>query len=267
MVYLRSSIISALNTNVVSSLVLVRPFCELSIYFLYYKELSQTKGLQSLYDWINGTKGKPPFKNALDYIIAKQVSKHPTLKSALEDDKNIVNDLYSDLSAYNHTPKINESVGKFSGLGPSTIKDIYYVLSCLQQILEILIRLYVLSYPMILYPVSVETKFGFNSPVGIYADKINHEIVKAALGDELIQALSLEFEKDPDVISILEYFKGSKDKNEEEIRKTYNPQSEDDIRAIKEDSLPALLARKKAYMRALSWFMNYTELKESGISI
>ena len=88
LVYLRQCVISLLNNNVISSLVLMRPFLELSMLNLYWHYLSKKKGVYRLTEWMKGERGKPPFKNSLEYVMKN----HLEMTSKIEKSINIVKD-------------------------------------------------------------------------------------------------------------------------------------------------------------------------------
>lgn len=69
LVYLREIGACFLDKNFLAAFTLLRPFMELSILHLYWYMRCEENGYHPYYQWLNGTKNKPPFKNILDYVF------------------------------------------------------------------------------------------------------------------------------------------------------------------------------------------------------
>src|SRR5689334_3373040 len=75
-VYLRSSIIAALDKNPLAAITMLRPFLELAVLHLYWFTRCETEGYAKYYEWLNGRYQKPGFKNQLDEILKKLPARH-----------------------------------------------------------------------------------------------------------------------------------------------------------------------------------------------
>ena len=110
LVYLRESIVTWLDQNVLASMTLVRPFLELSIFHLYWYLRCEHNNYDDYYLWLEGKKGKPPFKNQLDFVFDHLPTKDFVSPKQLDKIKQILTNSYKEASTHNHTPKIDESV-------------------------------------------------------------------------------------------------------------------------------------------------------------
>jgi hypothetical protein len=256
--YLRSAVVSTLNANCLSSLALLRPFIELFVFFLYYRYMTKEKGLDQLYDWVNRGKGKPSFRHALDYVARAQGDSTASLSVFVHDLYRSLQLHYKALSSYNHTPRLEESVGtKSLGFGPSHLEFIYYTLYSVQHLLELIVPMMTIARPMIMFPLDKLERFGFSGPVGMFSDECNHRIVKKFIGEELSRNLQRTLKADADVDALHRFFFSRKVLTETEIRKTYDPDSSESQSIPENEPLHALIARKKAKLRLIGWAFNY----------
>lgn len=72
LIYLRESVVSWLDKNVLAALTLLRPFLELSVLHLYWHIRCRLSSYKSYYDWLTlygSDRGKPSFKASLDYVL------------------------------------------------------------------------------------------------------------------------------------------------------------------------------------------------------
>lgn len=268
LVYLRSIVVSILNVNVLGALTLLRPYSELSIFFLYYRYVCEKKGLDKLYGWMKGENGKPPFADALKYVTNEQCDKYPELSDIINTQLETIEHSYKELSAYNHTPRVNESIGQLSGgYGPSNLQDIYYAIICTISIVHALCVLFTIARPMILFPVNEVKRFGFSGPVGIFSDFMNNAIVEKSLKEETVKKLKACLGTSEDVKGVIDFYESKADLSEDKIRDSYHLSENENIEIIRKCSINDLAARKKAHIRALSWFMNYVSQKDVNATI
>ena len=66
LVYLRESLVSWLDKNVLAAITLLRPFLELTILHIYWYVRCEIDGYKHFYMWFRGEKNKPPFKNQVE---------------------------------------------------------------------------------------------------------------------------------------------------------------------------------------------------------
>ena len=257
LVYLRESIAAWLDQNILAAMTLVRPFLELSIFHLYWYLRCEHNDYDDYYLWLKGKKGKPPFKNQLDFVFDNLPTKEFVSPKQLDKVKQVLNNSYKGASTYNHTPKLDESV---VSLGDSAGKTSFYLfffhMANLNLVLRQLTYLYILAYPMSLFPVDRHKKWGYGGPVGLFFDAANFAIIKEYLGLDNLQRMKVNFPKLQEVKDLLPWFEGQPDLSESEIENSWQefisdkPNSDVNIKEHR-------MAIFKAHFRGLGWFMNY----------
>ena len=185
-----------------------------------------------------------------DYVDSKRVSHL----------REILQKIYRTLCAYNHTPKIEESVVTLSG-GQYRLSlfTFFYFLFWVNMLLRQLVYLYILVYPMSLFPVEGYKKWGFGGPVGIFIDPVNFAYLRSFLGEENLSRLQEQLEAFPQVQDLVDDFEQLPDLSEEEIEESWRNfesslNSETDL-----SDIIVRLARAKATMRAIGWALNYIQ--------
>ena len=263
LLFLRSSILAAINTNLLSALTTLRPFVELSVFFLSYRYMAESKGLQKLYDWINGDKGKSPYSSALDYIEENQTRSVPKLESEVRASIQRLRILYNRLSSYSHTPRLSESTGGWvGGFGPGDMDSIGFVPECIEEAIDALVPLMAIARPMILFPVDEREKFGFNGIVGGYSDNCNFMFLEAVFDSVMIEKFREALKDTEEVQSRMDFFQGLKSLSEKEIIESYDVENDSEREAKKSGDINTLAGLHKVKMRALSWAMNYVNYKD-----
>jgi hypothetical protein len=176
LVYLRESVVSWLDRNVLAALTLLRPFLELSIFHLYWYLTSESENYKSYYEWLKseGSKGKPGLTKAIGVVFDKLPTKGWVEGKRLDELKQVIKNLYRGLCAYNHTPKLDESIAaKSGGLGNVAYESFLYALYTTNILLRQIVYLFILAYPMSMFPVAGYKKWGFSGPVGSFFDRCN----------------------------------------------------------------------------------------------
>lgn len=261
LVYLRQCVIGLLNNNVISSLVLMRPFLELSILNLYWHYLSKKKGVYRLTEWMKEERGTPPFKNSLEYVLKN----HLEITSKIEKSVNIVKDhfetIFSSLSDYNHTPKLPKSIGaKSGGLNAPHLEDFLYSIHMLNMIIYPLVTLYTVSYPMILFPVNCYKKFGFKGPMNLFADECHFKILARYLNENQMNFLKKIMKESDIVKGNLDFYNQNPDLSEKDIIQGWNETNKN--KRTKTNNINVLINKHKAKFRSVQWFMNYIQYNE-----
>jgi hypothetical protein len=265
-VYLKESVRSLIEANVLSSLTLLRPFMELSIYNIYWCLRNKLKGSSGFFEWINGSKEKPPFKNILNYIFDNfEVAPYVNREKYLEL-KEYLYRIYKGLCVYQHTPRINESLVPLNfGNGRSSIFPFYVALTNMNVLLRQVIYLYTLSFPLILFPVDSYRKFGFSGPVGVFADHSNFNIICSYLGEENVQLLRKQLKRADYIQEHLKWFDSLNELTDKELEESWNSiknQMFMDMDFNLKD-LDKILIYFKAHIRSISWMLNYFYLPDS----
>jgi hypothetical protein len=257
LVYLRESIVTWLDQNVLAAMVLLRPFLELSVFHLYWYLRCEQNDYDDFYLWLEGKKGKPPFKSQLDFVFDNLSTKDLVSAKRLNKTKLLLNNLYKGTSTYNHTPKIDESVVSWGGgAGNVSLSFFLFYLTQLNLILRQLVYLYVLAYPMSLIPLDRHNKWGYGGPVGLFFDLANFAVINEYLGSDNIQKIKIGFPKLQEGRDLLLWFEEQPDLSESEIENTWKEFISDkpNSDANKKEQRIAIF---KSHFRGLGWFVNY----------
>ena len=261
LVYLRQCVIGLLNNNVISSLVLMRPFLELSILNLYWHYLSKKRGVYRLTEWMKGERGKPPFKNSLEYVLKNHLETTSKIKKSVNIIKNHLEKIFSSLSDYNHTPKLPKSIGaKSGGLNIPHLEDFLYSIHMINVIIFPLVLLYTISYPMILFPVDEYRKFGFRGPMNVFADECHFKILAKYLNKNQINFLKKIMKKSDIVQGNLDFYNQNPDLSKKDIIQSWNETNKN--KKTKTNNINVLITKHKAKFRGVQWFMNYIQYNE-----
>ena len=261
LVYLREIGACFLDKNFLAAFTLLRPFMELAILHLYWFMRCEETGYHPYYQWLNGTKEKPPYKHMFDYVFENLSTRDYVDSKRVSHLREILQKIYRMLCAYNHTPKIEESLVTLSG-GQYRLSlfAFFYFLFWANMLLRQLVYLYILVYPMSLFPVEGYKKWGFGGPVGIFIDPVNFAYLRSFLGEENLSRLQEQLEAFPQVQDLVDDFEQRPDLSEEEIEESWQKfesslNSETDL-----SDIIVRLARAKATMRAISWGLNYIQI-------
>ena len=261
LVYIRESIVSWLDGNVLSALILLRPFQELAILHLYWYLRCRHSTYEPYYSWLRDNKGRPSFLKALNYVCDNMPSKDYVPEKRLKELKQIIGNIYRALSVYHHVTKIDESiVAKSGGLGNVALEYFLYYIETVNIQLRQLIYLFVLTYPMSLFPVEKQKKWAFGrGPVGLFFDRTNYAILEAYLGSRNISSLKNSLGSQDDVQSLLNWFQGFPDLTADEIDSDWKmfTQRHKGLDKETENQLGYRLAVAKRFNRSLGWALNY----------
>lgn len=271
LVYLRESVVSWLDKNVLAGLTLLRPFLELSVLHLYWYLRCRTSTYKPYYDWLTihkSYKGKPSFQFALDYIFDNMPTKGWVKEQRVQELKQCIRTQYSNLCAYHHAPKMDESVTAASGgQGSVSLEFFLYYLHTTNILLHQVVYLYILTYPMALFPVDRHDKWGFDGgPLGLFFDKVNYGRLEAYVGSENCNTLKQSLRYVPDVVSLTELFDNLPNLSREELDMEWEriERENPSLRETNTIDLPRRLAAMRAFNRSLSWALNYTGEQTQG---
>ncbi len=266
LVYLMESITAWLDKNVLAALTLIRPFLELSLFHVYWYLRCKDSGYERYYLWLEGKKGKPPFKDMMNFIFENLPTKDHVADKQIKKIERILSNSYKSISSYNHTPKLDETVVNLGGgLGKVSLDLFFYYLASIKLVLRQLTYLYALAYPMSMFPVDRYGKWGFGGPVGLFFDNTNYQVLGKYLGMQNLDKMKKDFAKVNEVEVLLSWFNGQVNASEEEVEQSWEETAtEDSISSIKE--IGHRIAIFKAKSRSLSWATNYFQEKLDGVS-
>lgn len=264
LVYLRESVVSWLDKNVLAALTLLRPFLELSVLHLYWYLQCRTSSYKPYYDWLTrytSGRGKPNFQSALDYVFDNMPTKGWVKEQRVRELKQVIQKLYRNLCSYHHTPKMEESVAAASGgLGSISLESFFYYSHTTNILLYQVVYLFILTYPMSLFPVDKHEKWGFSrGPVGLFFDKVNYGRLESYIASENTNALKQSLRNLPDVESLIAWFGNLPTLSDKELDTEWE-QLERQIPSLREANaidLRRRLAVMRAFERTQAWALNY----------
>lgn len=269
--YFRESIISWLNRNLLAALTLLRPSLELTIMHLYwFSRCGSENSYKTYYKWLKSHKYRLPFKPSLNYVFDKLPSKEYVDEKRLKELKEVITNIYETLCAYNHSPKMDESVTAKSGIGGTSLEIFFYFLHIATILLRQIVYLFILSYPMSLFPVDRHRKWGFSGPVGLFFDNTNFAILEHFLGSRNISSLKRQLKSMPHVQNLLDWFESFPDLTPEEIDADWT-RCTNEIPSLKKERTKDIrerLALAKGLNRSLGWASNYIPdaIKDDSLS-
>lgn len=262
LVYLRSSILAALDKNPIAAITLLRPFLELAVLHLYWFTRCENEGYGKYYEWLDGRREKPGFKNQLEEILKKLPARNVIPLDRLQRLSETLRNAYKTLCSYNHSPRMGESLASMSGGQTGVSLDsFYYYLATVDLLLSQIVYLYVLAYPMILFPVDRQKKWGVAGPIGIYVEGQSYAIVECYLKKDNAESLRTSFMNLTHVTSLLTSFDNQPDLGDEQREEEWKSFVKRSDAKEKPSGWPERMAMNKAYSRALGWSLNYVHTK------
>jgi hypothetical protein len=267
LVYLRESIVSWLDGNILAALTLLRPFVESSVLHLYWYLRSQTHGYDDFYAWLDGNKPKPPTKNQFNYVFSNLPCKDVLPSNKLERRKDLLYKAYQGLCTYNHTPKVQESIINMSnGVGIVSIDSLLYYLLTSELVLQQIVYLYILAYPISLFPVDRYSRWGFSGGTpGLYFDQTNYWLLQAYLGKNNVERMKGELSPLPEIAEQITWFESDPILVGDEIEKDWETFVKNTRTQENPENISLRIALYKAFNRASGWALNYVPLHKKEV--
>lgn len=272
-VYLREAVVCWLDGNVLAALTILRPLLELSILHCYWKTRCEDSTYETYYAWLEGKGRKPGFAVGLAYVFERIPAMQRVGPVRSDKLQRGLTQAYAALCAYNHTPLLSESVAAASGAVDGISLEMFlYALHMLNALLRQLVYLYILVYPMSLFPVDGTTKFGFSGPVGLFFDRCNFALLEDFIGHRDTSRLAGLLRSLPEVMSLTKWFEDMRRLSTEEIEADWHKVERERELRLPEDAgastaqavMIQRLAADKAHYRALRWALNYVNPPSSG---
>ena len=115
-----------------------------------------------------------------------------------------------------------------------------------------------LRYPMVLFPVDVERKFGFNGPLGVVVDDATAQSVADGLGHRHADALRAMLARDPEVLAIQEWLDGQPNLSDEEVEASWQAYMTSEPRPAHLQDVEPLArgAMQRASMGSFMWALD-----------
>lgn len=261
------SLHSGINGYFHAAIALLRPFIELAVLEIYFREKRKKEGnYKSFQKWFNcnNCKQGQPFKNTVNYIFNSGHNRSfPVVRKRIFS-------AYQGTCKYVHKPRFDESfayIRKTNTLEPS-LEAIYYWIYFTSIVLQSLLWLYVVSNPICLFPVDIVKKFGYNWPIGLFADRSNALIIEKALGKQDFDAFRDDFRDNPRVRTILEWYNEQPDKTEDEIEASWQTFAKTFVGAEAITTCKAeRIALTKAHLRTILWIFSYLPIENKLLEI
>lgn len=110
-----------------------------------------------------------------------------------------------------------------SFLPEQTFQSLFFG-SRISEVLEYVLRMYYINFPMALHPVDIQKKFGFNYPVGIFIEYNGGTIIRRSIKDKEYKRL-FNYTKNTDrYADLMSFYNSQKDMNDDDIKSTWNEQ-------------------------------------------
>lgn len=252
---LREATVAMLNGSPRASTGLLRAVLEMTLLHCYWqKSIEKTGSSKRFYDWLNGRKLKPKFRD----VLANNL-KWLEIPAA-EMSKDEVQRTYDQLCAYVHAPIHKESLtmlnqGNIGGVSTGVLCN-WLVLA--RDALRIALHQFVHLYPQCLFPVDITKKFGFNPPAGMYFDKFNMVPLKAVFNDSQIESWTSRLKCHPTVEFALDFHNSRPNLTKERILQSWDNSEEFDGKGRETDDPAVLWLKAKLEMRAISMATAYS---------
>ena len=108
---------------------------------------------------------------------------------------------------------------------------------------------------MILYPIDIPKKFGFNGPMGLFTDKYNYKTLEKYIGPKRCEYLKNLTKENEDIEAKLAWCDSQKDLSDLEILGSYDIENND--KRDLELPIEHLYIKQKSKVRAISLFFSY----------
>ena len=258
MSYLREYFTSWIDLNPIASLTLVRPFLELALTHIYWFLRCEDEGYRPYEDWLSGKRGKPNFGQIHDYVFGNLPSRAYVRADRYRNLRDSLKSIYSWSCAYNHTPKVEESVVGIRGdRGGVPFTALKYSLSNLNFLLKQIVFLYVLAYPMMLFPVDRFSKWAYGGVLGVFVDRVCASTIKAYLGEKSYASLRDQLGSMEEVTELLNWYHSQPEMTSEQQDEHWvRMRTESQIKS-NPDEIYKRLTLHKSYIRGVNWHINY----------
>ncbi len=132
-----------------------------------------------------------------------------------------IDKVYGELSDFSHTKGYtfsgqNLNHANFTKFNEKTIRD---WASLLEQVIQLLLTVYILKYPVALQNTPIQEKFGINGPFGGFLEVFQSEKIKKVLNQDELKVLQEISDNDEGAKSLRDWVNSFPDISEEEFKK------------------------------------------------
>lgn len=204
---------------------LLRNVLELGLLSVYWD--INDKAHIDIQNWLK-SREDTPFRKS----IFMRLSTHTNIKN-FDEKQNIfarTQNLYTKLSGFSHTKGYGYSsrrLNDHSNVNHFNKNSLNKWLSLMKETIEIITVFHILKYPIGLQYTPMEDKFGINGPMGGFLRPNQVENIKAFISPELLKTLQDLSDRDPEVISLLEWIRERPDITQEEFMEQLKKEDED----------------------------------------
>jgi len=216
-----------------ATIVLLRPFLELSVSEIYWNLRSDNNSSSHFYKWLLGDNNcKQGFSQMIDYYYLNCDALAFLDKDGLNENKKCIKEIYRRLCSYNHTPILNESI--ISHAGNTGVKSHEFFANLIELINEVLFHInliYLCKYPMVLFPQDIYRHFGYNGgPMGLFFDEFDYAILKGYFGADKVLLLRKSLENYSVKDDLISFIHGYKMLNEDEMEQSWREFVSNDLK-------------------------------------
>lgn len=242
------SILSGLNGLHIASKQLLRGFLEFNLLQNYFNNIIFKEHSFRVFNQYLKNKQTPNYNTILQNAIPQDEFCRPLKKRIQVELKNL-SERFSHAYEPSMSPKSN---GIFI---PESSFDSLYFWVHTSVVLDIVIWLYCVNYPMLFHPVDTIRKFGFGGPVGSFITISNASIIQKVLSDDDYE-LFKGYSKDKQVVKdLMSFYNQQPDLTEEEIWKTLSVERKED------DTIDGCFVKQIVEMRAYHELLSVTAMK------
>lgn len=196
---------------------LVRPFVELATAEVWVNEPDGEERLHNFLAYLRGSGHRPRHAEMLNAIFAEERFK------ALASLRRQLESIYGASSASIHLRSAEDGAldMRDGNRIRATFPEVTLWLTFLGVATHRMLAMLTLRYPMVLFPLDVERKFGFLGPVGVVVDEATSQSVTEGLGSRHADALRTFLARDSQVEGTLAWFEGQPTLTDEEIETSW----------------------------------------------
>jgi hypothetical protein len=257
---LRESAVTGLNGSTRASLSTLRSSMEMFLSHCWWQErLFLEKSFEPFYDWLEGKKASPPFKN----IVQANFRSLQLPKSDLTFEQ--VYDTYRTLCSYVHAPLLHESITAISGSNRPSISTAVsrYWMEITQITLRIVLEHLIFHKPQSLFPVDINRKFAFSPPVGMFFDELNIVPLRAALGEEMVEMYRTAAKEIQLVKDVMNFYQSQPDLSDEQILRMWDKLDDGEFGERVPKDIQSRWVVVKARMRVVNMALSYMATEEA----
>lgn len=257
-VYLREGLTALLLGRHLAAISLGRPFLELAVTHLYWRMKGESIGFAEYYEWFEGDRRNRPFRNMLEWTVDNLPTAERVGGPRLARLRTALPEMYKKICAYHHAPRPKESMVTLGGgLSEPNVYPFMLAMTQWNILIREVVHLYVLAYPMSLFPVAIHERCGFAPPVGIFCDETASAVICRFLSPNAQVTLKEQLRGSDLVQERLAWFDDRPKLSEAQMEESWqrhraNVRMKDDVTSLSER-----LTRYKSWSRATGWMVNY----------